>query len=520
MIARCLMAVFLIAAGMALFPASDCRGEAAAVTELAEGQLSARIEANLDAVRIYRKGLRSTLAFMASQPRLFPEEKLGEARVLSSEDREVVCDTWKSVLDYILALDSVGRFHRGFYKLDTRAARRDSFLAGYAAFLAQYSFALKFIGTVENDSGLDTILNEPLPQVGLPERTYAKFKFRFLNAGRATEFGALATVYKWYGGRGHPAVRAGIDRDAQVVWDSGKGPGPLLTAKNALKIVRDAGFTAWFPVQAGISEWMGDVKVYRKGRSLITSKQIAAMADRLEPGDVLLERREWYLSNVGLPGFWPHAALFIGTPETRRAFLDDPEVRAWVREQGRGDGDFEGLLRGKFPGAYRACLAPHEDGHRPQIIEAMSEGVIFTTLEHSAAADSLAVLRPRLRKRDKALAILRAFSFVGRPYDFDFDFLTDAALVCTEVIYKAYEPSRHSQGLRLPLVEIMGRQVTPANEIARQFHEQYGTPAQQMDLVLFLDGHERRGIAVEATVEAFRRSRQRPKWHVLTQDLE
>ncbi len=71
----------------------------------------------------------------------------------------------------------------------------------------------------------------------------------------------------------------------------------------------------------------------------------------------------------------------------------------------------------------------------------MSEGVIFTTLEHSADCDSLAALRPRLPRREKAQAILRAFHYAGRPYDFNFDFGTDAELVCTELIYKAYEPA-------------------------------------------------------------------------------
>jgi len=33
------------------------------------------------------------------------------------------------------------------------------------------------------------------------------------------------------------------------------------------------------------------------------------------PGDVLLERRNWFMSNIGIPGFWPHVAFFIGTFE-------------------------------------------------------------------------------------------------------------------------------------------------------------------------------------------------------------
>ena len=83
---------------------------------------------------------------------------------------------------------------------------------------------------------------------------------------------------------------------------------------------------AWLPIQAGVSEWMGDTKVYRVNQSLVSEGQIEALKTKLQPGDVLLERREWFLSNIGLPGFWPHAALYIGTAAERQAFLADAEV--------------------------------------------------------------------------------------------------------------------------------------------------------------------------------------------------
>jgi hypothetical protein len=164
--------------------------------------------------------------------------------------------------------------------------------------------------------------------------------------------------------------------------------------------------------------------------------------------------------------------------------------------------------------AYAASAEPQEHGHAPRVLEAMSEGVVFTTIEHSAACDSLAVLRPRLSKAQKAAALVRSFRYQGRPYDFNFDFRTDAALVCTELVYKGYEKS-----LQFGLVEMLGRPVLPANEIVKQFAASYGTAAQQFDLVLFLDGHEGQGKAVPAGVEEFRQSCRRPKWHIVTQQV-
>jgi hypothetical protein len=146
----------------------------------------------------------------------------------------------------------------------------------------------------------------------------------------------------------------------------------------------------------------------------------------------------------------------------------------------------------------------------------MSEGVSFTALEHCADADSVVALRPLLPKTDKATAILRAFHYAGRPYDFNFDFATDSELVCTELVYKSYEPAQGMQGLHLPLTEMLGRQLLPANLIARQFDEQYGTTNAQFELVEFLDGHEREGRAVEADAAQFRQSWRWPKWHAIT----
>ena len=142
--------------------------------------------------------------------------------------------------------------------------------------------------------------------------------------------------------------------------------------------------------------------------------------------------------------------------------------------------------------------------------------MIFSSLEH-LAADSLAVLRPRLPAVDRAAALLRAFGYAGRPYDFDFDFRTDAAIVCTELVYKAYEPAPGFAGLRLDVPVLLGRPVMPANEFARQFDATVGTVTQQLDVVLFLDGQERMRQADERGVGEFRQSWRRPKWQLLSQ---
>ena len=94
--------------------------------------------------------------------------------------------------------------------------------------------------------------------------------------------------------------------------------------------------------------------------------------------------------------------------------------------------------------------------------------------------------------------------------------MSDTELVCTELVYKAYQPREGMRGLELPLQSILGRLAIPANDIARLFDEQRGRASQQLDWVLFIDGDERGETAREADEEGFRASWRRPKWHVLT----
>lgn len=448
-----------------------------------------------------RRGLMEVVRFQEERADLFPRAEPAEPRMMTRADKEEVWRAWGRFCDHLLALESKRASHRTFADL-ARKRRAAGFHAAYAAFLAQYRWALDFIARAEKDPSLHKVLDEPVPELGLAGGAYARLKTRFLNVGRGAEFAAFEALRKSLGDAPDPAVRAALSEDAAAVWKAGAGKGEVLTVKNGLQIAGSAAKGTWMPVQEGVAEWMGDTKVKRRGRTLISPEAAGALAPRLAPGDVLIERREWFLSNVGLPGFWPHAALYVGTPAER--------VRAF-------GADFEARLKERYPKAYADATAPQEHGHAPRVLEAMSEGVVFTTLEHSAAADSTAVLRPRLDAREKAEAVFRAFAYAGRPYDYDFDFRTDAAIVCSELVYKAYEPDASRKGYRLPLVTVLGRPVSQPNDFARQFDAEFGTPYQQADLVVFLDGHEREGTAVEAGVAEFRRSWLRPKWHILVQ---
>jgi len=213
-------------------------------------------------------------------------------------------------------------------------------------------------------------------------------------------------------------------------------------------------------------------------RGLISPEQLGALRAELRPGDILIERRNWYISNALLPGFWPHAALYLGSPEELLELGVAMDPRAAPHME-----DFQGQ---------------NELGDDFAVLEAIGEGVIFTSLERSVGeADAVAVLRPNLSDEDLREALSRALSHRGKEYDFDFDFETTDRLVCTELIFRAYDGL-----LRIPEMHlIMGKPRISASDYVRMWADGRQSDAPQLELVRFLDFDERNGVAVEANAE-------------------
>jgi hypothetical protein len=233
------------------------------------------------------------------------------------------------------------------------------------------------------------------------------------------------------------------------------------------------------------------------------------------PGDVIVVRQNWFLSNIALPGFWPHAELYAGTADELKAYFDaDPEVKKWAAAQSEKAASFSDLLGKRYPEKWKTYSSEADfQGHRPiRVIESISEGVSFTAFEHAFGVDYFGAMRPKLSKLEKAKAIEHAFKYQGRPYDFDFDFFSDSTLVCTELVYKAYAPAADQKGLKIDLVDVAGRRTLPANELVKLFDRQLGKPEQQLEFVAFYDGHEKEGTMSASTVEDFRKTWQRVKW--------
>ncbi|MDP2342426.1 MAG: YiiX/YebB-like N1pC/P60 family cysteine hydrolase [Deltaproteobacteria bacterium] len=443
--------------------------------------------------------------------------------VLKADERDQALTLFSDVLDHSFALDALARFHLEFWRLNLvtnpeRHARH--FDLGFAAYLEKHALALALVDTTINKPQFEKLFDEGSIEHGIPAGAYMRLKWavvhvedvaKTLTAHQYLKVLAPANAVLRREDRVYTFVLERLDDRYDVIKTKLTSKSVDLFGGNTVDIGVDFAHAAWFPVQAETAEWLGDTKVLRKNSMLISLEQVREAAAKSEPGDVIVERRNWYLSNIGLPGFWPHAALWVGSPDELTAWSNDPEL---TKAFGK---PFVQYLMEHHAAAWKSYIAPDHEGNPRRILEAISEGVSFNAAEESIRADYVAAIRPKLSKLDKAKAIDRAFGYAGRPYDFDFDFYTDSSLVCSELVYKAYEPREGMPGLKLGLEKVVGRMAMGPNAIVRTFDEQAGGKDEQFTFAWFLDGTEKGGNAKFVDAAAFRASWKRPKWDIVQQ---
>lgn len=447
------------------------------------------------------------------------EPKLANAKTgeLALEERARLRELWWNVFEPILAIDELKSRYAGWYGIDYLQHPRlhaRSFALSFTALCAAVDAGLRLLAALDHKPLLPVLFDEAMPELGLPARTFSGLRSEL---ARVRDLWLVPVGNGWYERWIRPALR-----DDPASAELLKALEPLrararkrvLTpttrgVENELNIVQNLLFFRWFPLQRGFATWAGDTRVAPEARHLISDAQLAELKPRLQPGDIILERRNWYLSNIGLPGFWPHAALFVGTQSRISSELGAlPEVE-------QAFGSLSQRFGQRYPKAWASLAERDHAGHELDVIEAVSEGVGSASLEHSCAADYLAVLRPRVSARVKVRAIERALAYWGRPYDFNFDFATDDEVVCSELVIKAYEGSAELPGLNVPYVELLGRRAVPPTEFARSFRDGLGKPEPQLDFVGFLEGREHEQRAVPASAEALAETCERPKWDIV-----
>lgn len=394
----------------------------------------------------YFRDLKLRAAAIAE--RIKPQERGYFSTVEDDDTRPILVSYWharNALFDLITSFQDDDELDDG--------SRREAFLIAFAAALLLVD-AARFLREVAH---LRPIVrrkfNEPAPQFGVPGGVYD-----------AVQKSLVSARHGWHL---YHAVHYFDDHEAELR-EIGQGTeyAPLLACIDALRhrldvsitqfakaklrtradqVLRQVGRTLIGQALYGIQKLAGSLaadKYLRYGhRPGLPSDVAAQIRQLLTPGDVLVVRKEYALTNYFLPGYWPHAALYLGDTAAL--------VELGVPEQEYVKPRWARLLE----------ASANSTGH---VLESMRDGVNLRTLSSPFASDSVVVLRPSISRENLGRALARGIAHEGKAYDFDFDFRRADRLVCTEVVYRAYDGVG---SINIPLVQRAGRPTLSGSDL-------------------------------------------------------
>lgn len=162
------------------------------------------------------------------------------------------------------------------------------------------------------------------------------------------------------------------------------------------------------------------------------------MRESLEPGDVLLEKTPFRLTDKFIPGHWGHVAIWTGSiTDLKERGLWDLIISSqdWIR---LNDKQKEYIMQSLKDN-------PSDPVKDRAILEALRPGVQLNDLYHFLNVDDVAILKPKLqsktpeqRKVELAEIIAMSFTHVLKDYDFNFDVRDTNKIVCSELAWHTY----------------------------------------------------------------------------------
>jgi hypothetical protein len=296
------------------------------------------------------------------------------------------------------------------------------FIVGYASVCVLVGIDRLMLFDVAKHSIIQRKFNEPFPELRIPRKQFTRVFEAFIQERNAL---TLLDVMKFAKKNRHKLMAFSEDPDVGVIarqlprlrkvldpsfWEYLRGAWAFVSHK-----WRRRGVVTVNRSLAGVMEGVGRAAsdLYKADDKLVTDDIRNAIGEFLEPGDVIVSRHAVALTNLFIPGFWPHAAFYVGTPEQRNALgvsVPDDKRALWTGQ---------------------VCT-----------LEALKDGV-------------------RLRPLSSTLSE-RGVVHEGKMYNFDFDFFSSDRLVCTEVVYRSYDGL---DGIQFPLTERAGRKTLSAEDL-------------------------------------------------------
>ncbi len=325
---------------------------------------------------------------------------------------------------------------------DTSVQKLKYFLVGYAAMCILIRIDRVVLFRVGKHSLVQRKLNEAFPEFRIPRKQYTNIFSGFVDQGNV-----LAIRDAMHFAHGHRRELLALQDDAHVGFivrqldtlEAALNPSKRSHIRRAWAYVshkwRRRGVVSVENVFAKVLEGFGRVasEFVDLEHKRVTPDVLKSVEAFLRPGDVIVTRHAKALTNLFFPGTWPHAAFYVGTPSQRQAagiVADDDKLQRWTSD---------------------IC-----------VLESRKDGVLLRPLSETLLVDAFVVLRPVLSAGNIRRAVERALLHEGKKYNFDFNFFNSDRVVCTELVYRAFDGL---EDIEFTLTERAGRKTLSAEDL-------------------------------------------------------
>jgi uncharacterized protein YycO len=307
-------------------------------------------------------------------------------------------------------------------------ARVIEIVIAMSAAVTLYENSKEMHSALDNNHLLRNKLNEGYPEFGIPEGFYDSSTMRSNNHEYRKTFGDAVSFFadnkseiEFQISQSSPSIQSLYREIAQSPMIKGFKGGnvfkeiftlPVKAAGGAVDLSGRGLNKIKFTSSKVVGNTMGIVR-WRAGKLKDDATMLKNMLAQLQPGDILLEKTPFTLTDKSIPGHFGHAAIYIGSADQLREInaLDLPIVQKNLAKITEGRG----------------------------VVEALRNGVQLNKLQDFMNEDDVAILRPKnLTLADKLEAIELALGNLGKKYDFNFDVNTTDTIVCSELVYIAY----------------------------------------------------------------------------------
>lgn len=365
--------------------------------------------------------------------------------------------------------------HRGaLYRIDgelSDADRLAEIVIAMSAAVTLFENNQAMRAAFEDNSLLRKKLNEGYPEFGIASGFYdssvvrsANMEYRKTMGDAVRYFSDNREAIKYQVGNSSEAIRSLYAHIAQSPMLQKFQEGNVLKeivglpVKAVGGVVKLSGYGLGrmkFTTSRVMGNTMGLVR-WRAGKLKGDEAMMQAVQTHLQPGDILLEKTPFTLTDKSIPGHFGHAAIYVGTVDQLREMeaLELPMVKKHLDKIAAGH----------------------------VVVEALRSGVHLDTLQDFMNVDDVAILRPKnLSIKERREAVNLALGNLGKKYDFNFDVNTTETIVCSELVYIIY-----------PQVDFVTRRVLGSFAITPDDIAQRAGAGEVDPLGLILFGHDGR----------------------------